>query len=64
MNKGLYYLILVVTFFALWAIMITLFVVMEEFGYKPGPVLYYSGFFIIFGVVGGIKPWLRKKLKK
>jgi len=64
MNKGLYYLILVVTFIALWAIMITLFVVMEEFGYKPGPVLFCLGFSIIFGVVGGMKPWLRKKLKK
>ena len=44
--------------------MITLFVVMEDFGYKPGSVLFIVGFSIIFGIVGGMKPWLKKKLEK
>jgi len=63
MNKFYYYLILIVTFFVLWAIMVTLFVVMEEFGYKAGPVLFVVVFSIIFGVIGAMKPWLKKKLK-
>ena len=63
MNKFCYYLILVVTFFALWAIMIALFVVLEEHGYKPGSVSYYAGFIIIFGIIGKMKAWLRKRMK-
>lgn len=63
MNKFYYYLILVVAFLALWAIMITSFVVLEDHGYKPGPVLYYVGFFIIFGIVGVLKTWLKRRMK-
>lgn len=64
MNKLIYYSVLVAAFIVLWAIMITLFVVMEDFGYKPGSVLFIVGFSIIFGIVGGMKPWLKKKLEK
>ncbi len=63
MNKFYYYLVLIVTFLVLWAVMVTLFVIMEECGYKPGPVLFFIAFSIIFGVIGGIKPWLKKKMK-
>lgn len=63
MNKIYYYLVLIVVFIALWAIMVTLFVLMEEFGYKAGPVLFIMAISIIFGVTGAIKPWLKKKMK-
>jgi hypothetical protein len=63
MNKFYYYLILVALFLTLWAVFVTLFVIMEEFGYKAGSVLYYIAFFIIFGVIGAIKPYLKKKFK-
>ena len=42
--------------------MITIFVVLENFGYKAGVVLFGVGFAIILGIIGGIKPWLKKKL--
>lgn len=63
MSKFYYYLALIVIFFVLWAMMITLFVIMEECGYKPGGVLYTLAFFVIFGIIGGLKPWLKKKFK-
>jgi hypothetical protein len=64
MNKFIYYSVLVAVFFVLWAIMVTIFVVMENFGYKAGPVLFSISAAIIFGITGAIKPWLKKKLEK
>ena len=64
MNKLIYYSVLVATFIVLWAIMITIFVVLENFGYKAGVVLFGIGFAIILGIIGCIKPWLKKKLDK
>ena len=64
MNKFIYYLVLVATFFVLWAIMVTIFVVMENFGFKAGPVLFCVAFAIIFGIIGAIKPCLKNKLEK
>lgn len=64
MNKFIYYSVLVVTFIVLWAIMVTIFVVMENFGFKAGPVLFCVAFAIIFGIIGAMKPWLKKKLEK
>lgn len=64
MKKFVYYSVLVATFIGLWAIMITIFVVLENFGYKAGGVLFGVGFAIILGIIGGIKPWLKKKLDK
>lgn len=63
MNKFYYYLILVAAFFALWAIMVTLFVVMKEFGYKAGPILFCLAFSVIFIVIGAVKSWLKKRMK-
>lgn len=64
MKVFIYYSVLVSTFIALWAIMITIFVVLENFGYKAGPVLFCVAFAIIFGIIGAMKPWLKKKLEK
>ena len=55
---------MVATFFVLWAIMVTIFVVMENFGFKAGPVLFCVAFSIIFVIIGAMKPWLKKKLDK
>ena len=64
MNKFIYYSVLVATFFVLWAIMVTIFVVMDNFGFKAGPVLFCAAFAIIFVIIGAMKPWLKKKLEK
>ena len=64
MKNFVYYSVLVATFIVLWAIMITIFVVLENFGYKAGVVLFGICFAIILGIIGGIKPWLKKKLDK
>ena len=64
MKNFVYYSVLVATFFVLWAIMITIFVVLENFGYKAGCILFGIGFAIILGIIGGIKSWLKKKLDK
>ena len=64
MNKFIYYLVLVATFFVLWASMVTIVVVMENFGFKAGPVLFCVAFAIIFGIIGAMKPWLKQKLDK
>lgn len=64
MKKFIYYSVLIATFIVLWAIMITIFVVLENFGYKAGAVLFGVGFAIILGIIGVIKPWLKKKLEK
>ena len=64
MKKFVYYLVLIATFIVLWALMITIFVVLENFGYKAGGVLFGVGFAIILGIIGGIKPWVKKKLDK
>ena len=64
MKNFVYYSVLVATFFVLWAIMVTIFVVMENFGYKAGGVLFGVGFAIILAIMGAIKPWLKKKLDK
>ena len=64
MKNFVYYSVLVATFFVLWATMVTIFVVMENFGYKAGGVLFGVGFAIILGIMGAIKPWLKKKLDK
>ena len=64
MKNFVYYSVLVATFFVLWATMVTIFVVMENFGYKAGGVLFGVGFAIILGIMGAIKPWLKKKLYK
>ena len=64
MKKFVYYLVLVSTFIVLWALMITIFVVLENFGYKAGGVLFGVGFAIILGIIGVIKPWIKKKLDK
>lgn len=64
MNKFIYYSVLVATFFVLWAIMVTIFVVMDNFGFKAGPVLFCAAFAIIFGIIGAMKSWLKKKLEK
>lgn len=50
--------------FVLWAIMVSIFVVMDNFGFKAGPVLFCAAFAIIFGIIGAMKPWLKKKLEK
>lgn len=64
MKKFVYYSVLIASFIVLWALMITMFVVLENFGYKAGGVLFGVGFAIILGIIGGIKPWLNKKLDK
>ena len=64
MKKFVYYSVLVATFIVLWAIMITIFVVLENFGYKAVGILFGICFAIILGIIGGIKPWLKKKLDK
>ena len=64
MKNFVYYSVLVATFFVLWATMVTIFVVMENFGYKAGGVLFGVGFAIILGIMGAMKPWLKKKLDK
>ena len=64
MKNFVYYSVLVATFFVLWATMVTIFVVMENFGYKAGGVLFGVGFAIILGIMGAINPWLKKKLDK
>ena len=64
MKVFIYYSVLVATFIVLWAIMITIFVALENFGYKAGPVLFCVAFAIIFGIIGAVKPWLKKKLEK
>ena len=64
MKKFVYYSVLIATFIVLWALMITIFVVLENFGYKAGGVLFCVGFAIILGIMGAIKPWLKKKLDK
>lgn len=64
MKNFVYYSVLVATFFVLWAIMVTIFVVMENFGFKAGPVLFCVALSIIFGIIGAMKPWLKKKLDK
>ena len=64
MKNFVYYSVLVATFIVLWAIMITIFVVLENFGYKAGGILFGICFAIILGIVGGMKPWLKKKLEK
>ena len=64
MKKFVYYSVLIATFIVLWALMITIFVVLENFGYKAGGVLFGVGFAIIMGIMGAIKPWLKKKLDK
>ena len=64
MKKFVYYSVLIATFIVLWALMITIFVVLENFGYKAGGVLFGVGFAIIIGIMGAIKPWLKKKLDK
>ena len=64
MKKFVYYSVLVATFVVLWAIMIAIFEVLENFGYKAGGILFGICFAIILGIIGGIKPWLKKKLDK
>ena len=64
MKNFVYYSVLVAAFIVLWAIMITIFVVLENFGYNAGVVLFGIGFAIILGIIGGINPWLKKKLDK
>ena len=64
MKNFVYYSVLVATFIVLWAIMITIFVVLENFGYKAGGILFCICFAIILGIIGGIKPWLKKNLDK
>lgn len=64
MKNFVYYSLLVATFFVLWAIMVTIFVVMENFGFKAGPVLFCLAFSFIFGIIGAMKLWLKKKLDK
>ena len=64
MKKFVYYSVLVSTFIVLWALMITIFVVLENFGYKAGGVLFGVGFAIILGIICVIKPWIKKKLDK
>lgn len=64
MKNFVYYSVLVATFFVLWAIMVTIFVVMENFSFKAGPVLFGLGFAIILGIIGGVKPWIKKNLDK
>ena len=64
MKNFVYYSVLVATFFVLWALMITIFVVLENFGYNAGGVLFGVGFAIILGIIGVIKPWIKKKLDK
>ena len=64
MKKFVYYSLLVATFFVLWAIMVTIFAVMENFGFKAGPVLFSVAFSIIFGIIGAMKPCLKQKLDK
>ena len=64
MKNFVYYSVLVATFIVLWAIMITIFVVLENFGYKAGGVLFGVGFAVILGIMGGIKPCLKNKLEK
>ena len=64
MKKFVYYSVLIATFIVLLALMITIFVVFENFGYKAGGVLFCVAFAIIFGIIGAMKPWLKKKLDK
>lgn len=64
MKVFIYYSVLVATFIVLWAIMITIFVALENFVYKAGTVLFCVAFAIIFGIIGAMKPWLKKKLEK
>lgn len=63
MNKIYYYLVLVAAFLALWALIVTLFFVMKENGYKAGSILYIVAFSIMFGILGSLKTWLKKKFK-
>ncbi len=63
MNRLYYYLVLVVAFLTLWALIVTLFFVMKENGYKAGSVLYVVAFSIMFGILGSLKTWLKKKFK-
>ena len=56
MKNFVYYSVLVATFIVLWALMITIFVVLENFGYKAGGMLFGICFAIILGIIGGIKP--------
>lgn len=64
MKNFVYYSVLIAKFIVFWALMITIFVVLENFGYKAGGVLFGVCFAIILGIIGGIKPWLKKKLDK
>ena len=64
MKNFVYYSVLVATFIVLWAIMITVFIVMENFGYKAGVVLFGIGFAIILGIIGDSKPWIEKNVEK
>ena len=64
MKKFVSYSVLIATFIVLWALMITIFVVLENFGYKAGGVLFGVGFAVILGIIGGIKPCLKNKLEK
>ena len=64
MKKFVYYSVLIATFIVLWALMITIFVVLEKFGYKARGVLFGVGFAVILGIMGGIKPCLKNKLEK
>lgn len=63
MNKIYYYLVLVVAFLVLWSLIVTLVFVMKENGYKAGSVLYVVAFSIMFGILGSLKTWLKKKFK-
>ena len=64
MKKFVYYSVLVSTFIVFWGLMITIFVVLENFGFKAGPVLFCFAFAIIFRIIGAMKPWLKQKLDK
>ena len=45
MKNFVYYSVLIATFIVLWALMITIFVVLENFGYKAG------GFFSVYALL-------------
>ena len=64
MKNFVYYSVLVATFIVLWALMITIFLVLENFGYKAGGILFGICFAIILGIIGGIQPWLKQRLDK
>ena len=63
MNRIYYYLVLVVAFLALWALIVTSFFVMKENGYKAGSVLFVVAFSILFGFLGSFMTWLNMKFK-